>query len=841
MNDVNMVFNSLASESIPCTFTSSLKQHFNPKPDFSLLHINIRSINRNFDSFLLWLQGQEVLPDMLVLTEAWLGALDGGAYHVPGFKTEYFPAVQNKNDGIVIFVKNIFSYKICRPCILNCNSVLVSVSAGSSTTNVLAIYRSPSQDSATFTDSLHDFCESRLCGSHSTGVVVGDLNIDLGDASSSETEGYINAVTSCGLNSVINLPTRIDPISLRKSCLDHIFINKTAGIHGFVADTAVTDHFPVLLLMRSNNNNNRGAVGPDATRTQVRTTRRTDFHAVAADLATVDWTHLIQSRDPNYIANNITDVITAAVDRNTTTRVIRSKDKLLKPWLSLSLLRCIRRRDRLARQCRHQPFNTALIQYAREYKNRLTTILRAAKDSFYSNKFQKFEGNMKKTWETVHEVGSDTVKTCTAPYIQLSRDDGQITDNPVEVATIFNDYFTSIGPKLASKIPCNFLPTQQKINQNIFILDPANEAEIAKIIISLKACSANGPDGIPAELLKIAKNYIVQPLTHLVNTTFRTGIFPTIFKSANTIVIFKEGDKTKPGNYRPISLISQLAKILEKALKTRLMSFLENTGHLSDRQFGFRPGRSTQDAMFALISNIVDNLNSEHTKKVLAVYLDLAKAFDTVNHSILLKKLSNAGIIGTPLKILKNYLSGRTQRTKVDVIFSTPRPVVCGIPQGTVLGPLLFLIYINDLLEMDPGGSLTGFADDTGVVFAASTWEELTVKTTRGLAAINNWLWEHKLTLNVSKTKYSTYTFTRQTQPSDLSLKIHNCRGPCSCQTLERADSVRYLGINIDNLLKWDVHVTNTVNRLRRTFYLFIRLRRLASLHYRPYALFTSL
>lgn len=831
MNAVNDVFNSLESDAIPTTFTSNLNQFFRVTPTFSLLHINIRSINKNFNQFILWFQGQAVSPDVIVLTEAWLDALDGSVYHVPGYTTEYVPAVQCRNDGVVMFIKNSFSYKISAPHIPFCNSTLLTVTCSSFCFNILAIYRSPSQSNAQTQDfivNLQDFCETRLTSSGCTGIVVGDINIDLLDKLNNDTELYLESLSTCGLNSVINLPTRIDPGSQRNSCLDHIFINKISGIKGYVLDTAITDHFPVVMTWHSDDIH--GASG--ATRTRERLSKRIDYDAVAADLLTFDWSLLLISQDPNFIADNFTQILQSTIISHTTLNVTRNKDTLIKPWLTLSLLKCIRRRDRLAKQCRMQPFNTSLLQYFKDYKNRLTSTLRASKDDYYRNRFVKFQGNLKKTWQTISDVGSDLKKKSDEQDIMLSRVDGPTTDDPAEVADIFNDYFSTIGSKLASKIPNNFAPTQQKVNNHIFILEPTNEDEVSQLIQSLKSDSANGPDDIPAKLLKHISPLILKPLTHLINVCFRTGTFPSIFKTAYTIVIFKEGDKTNPGNYRPISLISQLSKILEKSLKSRLLSFLESTKHFSNRQYGFRPGRSTQDAMYALIESISTNLNPALKKKVLAIFLDLAKAFDTVQHAILLRKVDNAGIIGKSFALLKSYLSGRVQRVKIGSSLSEPRPVVCGVPQGTVLGPLLFLLYINDLLEMDSGGELTGFADDTGVVFSADSWEELNEEATRGLSSIKNWLVEHKLTLNVSKTKLITFALSKASQPPDLQIRIHdNCQTvPCSCQVIERVGSVRYLGVHIDDILKWDVHITATVKRLRRTYYLFYRLRRILSL-----------
>jgi hypothetical protein len=298
--------------------------------------------------------------------------------------------------------------------------------------------------------------------------------------------------------------------------------------------------------------------------------------------------------------------------------------------------------------------------------------------------------------------------------------------------------------------------------------------------------------------------------------------------------VYKSGEKNDVNNYRPISVLPAISKIIEKMINNRLIAYLEKFKIISKSQFGFRKGLSTEDAVLALtkeITNQVDNGN-----KCLAIFLDLKKAFDTVSHSTLIHKLETMGIREKSLDLLSDYLHDRSQKVKIGNHISEASQISFGVPQGSVLGPTLFLAYINDLTNLIvEDGCVFSYADDTVVVFHGKTWESTYEKAERGLNTVSSWLNTNLLTLNIAKTNFMCFSKYITSQPPDeLNIKIHSCTLPintqqCSCFQIDKVTSTKYLGIILDQRLSWHKHIEYTNNRIRKLIWIFKKLRHIAS------------
>ncbi|KAL3283323.1 hypothetical protein HHI36_006471, partial [Cryptolaemus montrouzieri] len=280
--------------------------------------------------------------------------------------------------------------------------------------------------------------------------------------------------------------------------------------------------------------------------------------------------------------------------------------------------------------------------------------------------------------------------------------------------------------------------------------------------------------------------------------------------------VYKSGVRTMVKNYRPISLISCLAKFFVKCLKKRLVNFFDENEILSKEQFGFREGCSTEDAMNRLISEITSHLNSG--KKCTAVFIDLAKAFNTVPHDRLLNVLWHYGVRGTVWELFRNYLYDRQQAVRINGALSSMLPVEIGIPQGTVLGLISFLAYIKDLLFLDLGGSVTSYADDTAIAFWGATWKEVKSKMCEGLKITKTWLDSYKLPLNLEKTNYIAFSLPNASKAIFTVFKIDN-------QFIKEVAATKYLGVIIDQFLKWKPHMEYLSNRIRKLIHKFYLIR----------------
>ena len=298
---------------------------------------------------------------------------------------------------------------------------------------------------------------------------------------------------------------------------------------------------------------------------------------------------------------------------------------------------------------------------------------------------------------------------------------GVLTDNHSQIADAFNTYYSNVGPKLDSALgPANTDPMNymDDIRAPEMMFNPTTTWHVSKTVSELKDVGA-GLDGISTKLIKSLLPAILTELTHLINLCITKSVFPKKFKLALITPIYKAGTRTYFSNYRPISILPALSKILESVMYDQLITFISDNDILYDFQFGFRQKHSTYMPISLLHDFITKNMADR--RKTAAIYLDLARAFDTVNIKILLCKLSKYGIRGNANKFLSSYLTSRTQKLKYKDIISNARDVTCDVPQGSLLGPLLFLIYINDLHVTCHEAKILLFADDTALVYSAPT------------------------------------------------------------------------------------------------------------------------
>ena len=332
---------------------------------------------------------------------------------------------------------------------------------------------------------------------------------------------------------------------------------------------------------------------------------------------------------------------------------------------------------------------------------------------------------------------------------------------------------------------------------------------------NFKNGKSSGYDDISPSIVKSAIVFITKPLAYIFNLSISTGIFPDALKVAKVVPVFKKDDPHVFSNYRPISLLPCFSKILERLIYNRLDHFLTRFNILHDNQYGFRKNHSTDLALLDICNNISSSLNLNH--HTIGIFLDLSKAFDTIDHGILLAKLHHYGIRGVALDLLSSYLSSRLQFTSFDSNLSGRLPVSCGVPQGSILGPLLFLLYVNDIPYSSTRFSFVLFADDTNIFLSHPNLNTLTNIFNTELIKVSNWFKANKLSLNVSKTNYIHFTKKKHNTPVTR-ISIDNT-------PILPVDQTKFLGVIIDQNLTWKHHVTKTSNQVSKNIGILRRLR----------------
>ena len=442
----------------------------------------------------------------------------------------------------------------------------------------------------------------------------------------------------------------------------------------------------------------------------------------------------------------------------------------------------------------------------KKHSNKLSHIKEAAKKLYFKKLFMKSQNNSKKTWKHINDI-TKYRKPITNSIDCIRDNDNCLQYDDHKISNIMNNYFVEIGTKIGNScksVTTPFSKTPTVSPMDSFVLSPVLPEEITKIIKNLNINKSTGPNDPPIRFIKLGCNILSEILAELINSSFRLGIFPSILKCATVIPIYKAGDKHLPNNHRPISLLSPLSKIIERCIHKQLMSFFNKYQIIHANQFGFQNKMSTEMAISKVHQELSEKLDNNNI--TCSIFLDIRKAFDSINHKILVKKLRDCGVRGIPLKLIKCFLTNRTQSVFLNGVTSNPQTIQCGVPQGSVLGPLLFLTYINDLPRASKFKTYL-FADDACLSMSSTSMTDLQVQANQELDKISDWMSRNKLCLNYEKTVF--FTLTKRKLSTKLTLMIDN-------NLIKEVAKTKYLGVIVDNKLSWEHHISSASNKMAK-------------------------
>jgi hypothetical protein len=660
-------------------------------------------------------------------------------------------------------------------------------------------------------------------------IVIGDMNINIKETNF-DIDTYLDNFFANGFVSFMNLYTRVTAYT--KSCIDHIFVrsNDLDKYRSALVKLNITDHYAVALSVQIKDVKNDN----DAT-TSHNLVSKINFDNLNDNLSAEDWTIVLDESDVNKAMSLFIEILQRNITRATSCSTVSAKDRKINPWMTTAILKSVRIKDKLYKRAKKHPHNEVYQGEFVKYRNVLKKTITKAKGTYYQDRMYKAKGDSRKQWQILNEITGSKKQSRKYPdKITVNGASISLNDEPKKYTNEFNTFFSNIGRNLANNIKQNYKPQckyMPKSVNNSFFIAPVTEDEIAALINSLELGKSCGPDGISSRVVKATKLVIGPILVHLFNLSFTTGIFPQILKDTVVVPIFKKGCVNDPNNYRPIALLSVFSKLLEKAMKNRLVTYFEKNALFHCNQYGFREKCSTEDAVQNLLAKVCAALDSNNT--ALAVFLDLTKAFDTVDHNRLLRKLDLYGVRGLAGDWFTNYLSNRHQITRINGHVSDSALVVTGVPQGSVLGPVLFLIYINDIYNLNTHSSISSFADDTALLNTNKNKEQAYRNVEADLSLIGDWFVENLLTLNATKSNHIDFSLKKDTEPLSSNLVMHSCSflNPlCHCPQISKTEHVKYLGVTLDYRLDWRNQVDLIVHKLRAMICKMYYLRKIISL-----------
>ena len=812
----------------PCKYyTYEQLCNVNKKSDsneLNLLHLNIRSLDKHFCELMTLIKTTGDNYNFIALSEIGSSKIKNRKAELMkkhGLTLKYEPAPSTKHAkggvGLIYDSKlNLIERndlkikpKVINNHKLNIENIWYETDFTNKKDNyiIAVIYRHPGGPTECldyFTQQL-EIIMTKINQENKKCIITGDLNVDGLKVNINEhVKSFFNMTLEQTFIPTITLPTRIVDSSV--SLIDHIFINNqiikedrdilTGNIY-----CDISDHLPNFIKIKTKqpfSKNKRPLVRIYGQRNMIK------FNNL---IRNASWESFYEAEDPNQALTIFYKNYNEAYDQAFPLVRLSRKRAKDKRWITDGIKKSINHKNKLFSKYFLKPSTENKEKYAK-YKNILTDCIRKAEDEYYKNLINSEKQNLHTLWNIFGSIVNPRKIKKDNKIKELFYNNKHIT-NDQEISDALNEHFSTIGSKLANKTTSQ-TPHQDYLhtpNQHNFFLHPTDINETLKVIQNLKTKKSCGHDNISPKLLKINADILTKPITYIINLSFKNGIVPDQFKIAKVIPIFKKNEKCHPDNYRPISLLSTLNKIMEKLMYKRLITFLNMHNILYDYQFGFRENYSTSLALIEIIENIQKQL--EEGKIVAGLYLDLSKAFDTVDHNILLDKLHHYGIRGQSLTWFQNYLENRQQFTVANNQPSDLRKINYGVPQGSVLGPLLFLIYINDIANCTDSNCLNRlFADDANIFTSSFTAQELKDNMLKVLKQLFDWFKANKLTINLSKTCYTIFKNRNKRIPDYMtSIKVDDI-------IIKRVRSAKYLGVILDENLNWHDHISDICSAL---------------------------
>lgn len=747
-------------------------------------HLNVRSLNNKADELQILLDSFNLSFDFVMVSESWLSS----SFCLPSFSTFAVNRNVGRGGGVCIFVnKKIECELISELCCMSSAVEVVSVLANNTVYSVF--YRPPSGDVDVFFEYIESYI-SFTSAHHYDVIMGGDFNIDM-MSNSAHAIDFDVLLRSFGFSIVTKLPTRITTNS--ETLIDLFITNiNNSVIHSGVICCDLSDHMGIYLFFQKKQPRSKHTCTPMVQ--YVTPNALENFHS---EMSLMSWSDVFNETNAEAAYEKFLSKFCGVYNRHFPLKKKRTMKKIRKPWICNELHTRIKQKNKLYNTYIASK-STQLFQEFKSYRNKLTSDIRNAKKRYYEKQFENSFRHPDKLWKQIRSLDANFIED--THFDKITHKGEDYTGE--KLAEAFSLYFAR-----DHSTPHNSQDTPTARCSSTLFLEPVGESEVTQTFLELSNSTSCDLNNIQIRPVKYVIELICVPLTHIFNLCLQTATFPSAMQIAKVIVLYKKGDKNDFSNYRPISILPVFSKCLEKIILKRMDKFLQSNNIINDSQYGFRKNRSTEIALIHQKEYILDKL--EKNKFVLGIFVDFTKAFDCIVHSILFRKLDLCGIRGHALDLIKSYLSHRKQYVQISNFQSKTRDITAGVPQGSILGPLLFNIYINDIANIDDQSRFIIYADDTTILLSADTHNELSSRGNNVLGKLEVWTKENALSVNVNKTKAIIFNSINKKSDTLVHLLYKS-------QPVEIVRSIKSLGVYFTLHLQWNDHVHNILLKASR-------------------------
>ena len=784
-----------------------------------LIHLNSRSIVNKYEEFQFFCQ--QLQPDIITVTETWMDdSVPKQSYAPQGYKvirkdrSEEFKQIygKTKGGGIAVYYKQ--ELKVERKDILKDEyEEILWVQVKAKQSFLLGtFYRGDYTDILKEEDGESKFEEHIHKASEASAniIVIGDMNADV--TKGSKCKDAMNIKNTCknyGLSQYIKKPTRIDETHKIATIIDHIWadkekniINKSGTIMGLSDHLAIYAKLNLQPAKKANE-----TIRYRSYRTYVQNDFREDFRE---QLSSSNIETSIDSKDLNSAMNSFLKVFQETAQKHAPIKENRMKHQIPEiPWFTQELKDKINLKNIVLKDW-YMFGNQEDHKVIKKLKNEINHMKTKLKKQYYKEKFRQCEGDSKKTWNILKEVtNTESNKETTEPEGMNK-----------EKANKFNKFFATIGTVIQEKLKvmehrCNFTGLTG------FKFIPETEATVDKLIDNIRPDVAVGYDDISARLIKDAKQIIAPYITKMINLGYETNTFPDCMKVTNIKALHKKNNVEDISNYRPISILPTLSKIFERAATDQLVSYLEINNLINRNQHAYRKGHSTQTCLVELTNILYENMEKKKYSGVAS--LDLSKAYDSISHSLLLHKLAQLGLGEDSIQWTSSYLTNRKQRTKFKLHLSDEETITSGIPQGSIIGPVLFICFTNDLAEVfGDECKMIAYADDTQLVVEAKNILQLKHKLQNVIKLAQEWYEKNSMKNNIGKTEILVMSKGKKTEELVITVVDEG-----KLVEIKSKKEIKILGIFLDSRLEWTKQVNSVKRKAINTIRNLHRIRKL--------------